>query len=373
MSSSSLVCLAILPLIVWASLAFVARSTSKTASNLRTAWRAKTKKELAEGARSWAVHGFITFSAVLGSLLLWNRAKAAPFLTILNPSHWKDSLFHGTVWGLVLIGILLMFRNYFPQTQKFGLLVMSGVASPLLVRSSALLLAVFAEEAWRALSLNALTADGIQGPLALIATSIAYGLTYLAWGTPAAISEGLVGAAFGGLFLWSGSFFVPLAAHVTLQAQVLLYAVAAAPDAEVGDIQRRPYTHCPSCGAVLTLRQVNLNINEAFFCPSCHTRVTVSDRRRAFLRWGTASISVPLWVAALHTLPGGLNGARNYWVLLAMMISSASGLWSILQVVFPPALQCGDADFISLNLGDQNAGRTTEEKASGPDDKRDST
>jgi hypothetical protein len=271
-------------------------------------------------------------------------------------SHWPQQFFHGIVLGLALTGLLLVFRRFFPEAQKFGFLILAGVASPVWIRILALVLVAFTEELWRAVCLTILVADGSSGPQAVVATTVAYGLAYLAWGYPVAISEGVVGALCGGLYLWSGSLFVPLAAHLTLRGQHLLYAIAASPDAEPGDIHRRPHATCPACGFALNLRQVNLNVNEAFFCPACHTRVTVSDRRRAFQRWGFVFVSIPLMFACFDIFPGAIRGRDDqYWIALVVMWCAGAGLWCVLQIIFPPTLECGDPDFVSLNLGDRSS------------------
>jgi len=48
MPSADLVVLAILPTVIWVSLAYVAGSTSQAASRLRAAWHAKSKREVIE-------------------------------------------------------------------------------------------------------------------------------------------------------------------------------------------------------------------------------------------------------------------------------------------------------------------------------------
>ena len=358
MSSSDFVVLAILPLTLWSGIVYVTRSEGKFAFALRASWSAKTKQELARGARSWAHYALITFSIPLVVMFLW---KADLIKTILSPSRLGRDVFQGVFLGLTLLGLLLTFRRHFPEARKFSLLVMAGAASPLLTRISVLLMVVFAEELWRAVCLKALIADGLSGPQSLIVTSIAYGLAYLVWKVPIAISEAIIGAACGGLFLWSNSVVLSFAAHTTIQAQVLLYAIAAGSEAEPGDMSRRPFTKCPACGTKLNLRQVNLNPNEAFFCPVCHARVTVSDSRRGFLRWGSVLVSTALMVGSWEILPGAVAGsAAQYWLSLAITFFTAVGLWSVLQVVFPPKLECGDPDLIALNLGDQKAEHDSE-------------
>jgi hypothetical protein len=281
---------------------------------------------------------------------------------ILNTNNWVRGALHGMFLGLTLMGLLLILRRHFPEAEKFRLLVMAGMVSSPLVRVAVLLNVVFTEELWRAVCLKALIEDGLSGPQALIATSFAYGFTYLPWGIPIAVSEGIVGAACGALFVWTGSFFVPFATHATLLGQILIYAVAAAPDAEASNFDRRPFTRCPSCEATLSLGQVNLNLNEAFFCPSCHARIAVSDSRRGFFRWGSIFVSTGLLVASWDIFPAALEGSTTQ-LFLSLVVTLCAGisLGLLLQVALPPKLVCGDADAIALNLRDRDIAHPNKE------------
>ena len=363
MPSSDLIGIAILPAIIWFSIGFVARSTSGFASKLRASWRAETKQELIEGARAWRIHGSLTYLIVLIGVVAWNKIQGSNQLVlVLVPSHSGRGVLLGIVMGLVLTGLLLILKSLFPQAKKFSLLVMAGVESPPLVRISALLLAVFAEELWRAVCLNSVLADGIPGPQALIAVSIAYSLTYMPWGAAAAISEGIMGAALGGLFLWSHSFLVPFTAHLILQVQVLLYVVAAAPETQPGVMNQKAFTKCPGCGARLSLRQVNLNVEDAFFCPNCRSRLTSSDKRRGFVRWGLTIVTTLTLFLSWELFPELMRGT-NYWIVLAVLPCAGIGLRAIVQLVFPPVLEFGDPNFVGLNLKDRDAGGTKDEKS----------
>jgi hypothetical protein len=364
----------ILPTVIWISFAYVAHSNDKFASKLRGARSAKTKQELIEGDQSWVVLAVVAFFIVFACVEVWIRIQGWDARhMLLNPGNWERDVFHGIFLGLGLVGISILFRRHFPEARKFTLIVMAGIPSPAVVRASLVLIVVFTEELWRAVCLRALLAEGFSGQQALVATSIVYGLTYLVWGDLVAISEGFVGAACGGLFLWSGSFLVPFAAHTILLAQVLLYAVAAAPGTGPGDIHRRPFTKCPACGTTLILRQVNLNPNEAFFCPSCHTRITISDSRRKFFRWGFVFVSTGLLVASWDIFPDAVRGSGlDFLLSLAVTFCAGIGLGSILQVLFPPKLECGDPDLIALNLGDHEAVHPDAERTNGlnePDSK----
>jgi hypothetical protein len=362
MPSSDLIGIAILPAIIWFSIVFIARSTSGFASKLRASWRAGTKQELIKGARAWGIYALLTYLLVIVGVVAWIKIQGSNQLVlVLVPSHLARGVLLGMAMGLVLTGLLLILKSLFPQARKFSLLVMAGVESPPQVRISTLLLAVFAEELWRAVCLNSVLADGISGPQALMAVSIAYALTYMPWGAAAAISQGIVGAALAGLFLWSHSFLVPFTAHLILQVQVLLYAVAAAPETQPGAMNQKPFTKCPGCGTKLSLRQVNLNVEDAFFCPNCHARLTSSDGRRGFVRWGFSIVTTLILFSSWELFPELMKGT-NYWVMLAVLPCAGIGLRAIVQLVFPPELEFGDPNFVGLNLKDQSAGRTEDEK-----------
>jgi hypothetical protein len=351
---SDLTCLLILPSVVWASLIFIFRSTSKTALKLRTAWNAKTKQELVDVSRTWTLHNFVTFSFAFVGLLLWGYFEGPSSLRqMLNSGHYVRGLFDGVILGLVMAGVTVMLRSHFPKAQRFSLLIMGGVASSPFNRTVMLLLIVLTEELWRAMCLKSLMRGGFTGPQALIATSIAYGLTYGGWGPSVAISECIVGAVLGGLFIWTNSFFVPFAAHLTLLGQILLLTLAVAPDAGPGDFHLRPFRRCPSCNAMLTLRQVNLNPDEAFSCPHCHASITVSDWRGSFFRWGYALYAIPLYVGALDIVDKATRDVTaQFFLAFVLMFLSLIGFWSLLAGIsrWRLELESGDSHLIRMNL-----------------------
>jgi hypothetical protein len=362
MPSSDLIGLAILPAAIWASLAFIARSTSVFASNLRAAWSAERKQDLAAGARSFALYELLIFFIALIGVVVWTRGQGSGQLrTVLSLNQWEHCVLLGIASGLTLIGLLLNLRRLFPMARKFSLLVMAGVASSPLVRASVLLLMVFTEELWRATCINSLLSDGFPGPRALFATSAAYSLAYMAFGVPFAISEGIVGAAFGGLFLWSGSFLVPLIAHVILQTMLLLCALAAAPDAGPGIMNRKPFARCPACERSLNLRQVSLGVDTAFLCPNCHARLTSSDRRRGFFRRGLVIVTTIVLFASWEFFPELMRFPQSLVYVLITSFACA-GFVSILQVLFPPKFEFGDPEFVGLDLDDRAAVRSDGEE-----------
>jgi hypothetical protein len=368
MDTPDIVCLLILPSAIWASLIFVLVSPSKIAQQLRVSWNAKTKQELFRSSRVWTIHTVVTFTAVAAGLLAWLQdQQIVAIVQILNPRQWAHGVFEGIILGLVIIGIALTSRTHFPQAQRFSLVMLTGVGSTGPMRFGTLLLVVFIEELWRAVCLKSLIAHGLTGAQALAATSVAYGLAYLAWGTAIGLSECIVGAAFGGLFLWTNSLFVSFAAHFTLLGQVLLYSLAAAPDAEPRDLYHRRFAKCPSCGAMLTLQQVNLDPDESFSCPKCHARITVSDWRRGFFRWGYVFYTIGLYLAAMNIVQGAVRDETAQFLLsYALTFLALIGFWSFLRVLFPQKLklETGDEHFVQLKLGETRNPSQKEESQS---------
>ena len=368
MTSSDLAILGILPAVLWASVAFVSRSTTPFATKLRKSMIAKTKEELAEGSLSWAYFVVLLFVTVLGLVIAWSHVHAwHTFQSISNFDGWEQPALHGFVLGFTLLGFLILFRNFFPKARRFGMLSMAGAASPFWSRIALPVLVILTEELWRAVCLRALTADGFSGPQSVIITSAVYGTAYLLWGSSVAIFDGAMGVVYGGLFIWSGSILVPLVMRVIVQGRDLIYAIAAPPDAQPGDMHRKPFAKCPACQAALNLKQVNLNVNEAFFCPSCHTRITSSDKRRLFYRWGILIVAIGFWIVSWDMLPDALNGSSTqYGLSIAVEFLAGLGMYSVLQVLVPPRFVCGDPDFIGLNLGDGNRPLPEKEKDSVP-------
>jgi hypothetical protein len=372
MPSADIVSLAILPAVFWAAVAYVRFSSSNTAAKLRVAHEAKTKQDLIEGSRLSALLLILVFSTTLAAVVVWTRIQGTNlFQSMLGAGPPARNLLHGMILGLSMLGLLLFLRAFFPQARAFGFVVTAGIATSWPERTLMLLLVVFTEELWRATALNTLVADKVGGPQALLAMTVAYGLAYLPWGNGGAWMQGVVGAAFGALFMWSGSFFVPLGAHLIIRGQQLLYWIAAKPDAGPGDFSGRPHTSCPACRAKLKLSQVNLNVNAAFFCPFCRVRITASDRRRAFTRWGFVLVSIPLLLATFDVFPGALHGNdRQYWLALVVACWAGLGVRSILNVVFPPKLECGDPDFVSLNLSDRDSKPPPPDETGPPTDQK---
>jgi hypothetical protein len=350
MSPADLAPVAVLPTIVWALSVFVSLSTGKLVSRLRATLRAKTKQELVDGSSLWAFITLVQSILLIAFLICWSRVERFDELTlILKLTGWGRNTLKGAVIGLALLGLLILLRAAFPEARRLCLIAKTGFAAPIGIRISVLLVLVFSEELWRAVSLKALLAEGASGPQTILIVAAAYGLAYLMLGVTVALSEALLGLILGAVFLWTGSLAVVIAAHLIISLQILLAVTAAAPDSVLANLDRRPFAVCPACRARLGMQQIKFNHNESFFCPACRARLTLSDRYRGFYQWGLIILFVACLFAAWELFPEIMKGA-DYWIVLLTMPFLGAGLRLFLPVAFPPRLECGDPNFVRLEL-----------------------
>lgn len=364
----------ILPLVVWIMIGVVTPRAIKLASRSKRARGVVDEPVNVQQAAIRRTLGLVAFFVVIVGVVAWSRSQGSDALrTTLSRSGVGILLVHGFLLGLVLVGALLLLRVYSPVVRK-GSLMMIGVQPSALVRAAELMTMVFAEELWRAVCLKALVGSGNSGAQALVMTSIAYGLAFLVWSPSIAASEFVVGMVLGGIFLWSGSLLVPLAAHATLNGFIQLVSVAASPDSRPGRLHRKAFAMCPVCRKGLAMRQVNANPNEAFRCPYCNARITVSDSRRWVARWGFTFVMLLLMVGFWSMLPGALTGSKGeFFLSLVLVFCTGNGLWILINVLYPPKLEYGDPDFVGLNLTDRKSTgpsdkQTTEPRAPDPDE-----
>jgi hypothetical protein len=73
----------------------------------------------------------------------------------------------------------------------------------------------------------------------------------------------------------------------------------------------------------------------------------------------------PVQLSWLHNEAKRIRVIGNdvqYWISLAITCCAGLGLWSLFQIIFPPKLECGDADFVALNLRDNLAAPSEKKK-----------
>jgi hypothetical protein len=353
---SPLVVLVVLPVTIWASLAYVHGSSSKLASRMRALRDASAKSRIPDRARFWTLFNFSTFAIVLGGVLLW--IKMHPWMaaeTVSGPKNFARGIFHGGIWGLALVGFVPLVYRYFPPAKKFGFLIMGGSGLPPWVSVSILVFVAFTEELWRSISLKEVTGSGSSAPEALVLTSLAYAVAYLAWGYRVGIADGIMGAIYGGLYLWSGSLFVPLAAHIIFQGYYLSFAIVAVPSPESEGLYERPTTKCPACATNLRWRQLDFDTSGVSFCPSCNTRVATSTWRRGFFRWGFVFVFLGFLGAALDIFPGAEHGrVGQSWLSMFVAFGATAGFFNFVGGVLPPKLECVGAYFVPSKPDDGN-------------------
>lgn len=143
---------------------------------------------------------------------------------------WQSNLFWGVLWGSVLAVVFYfstrwiisrsgnryysptMLEALIPQDRREFLLIMLAMISVVILE----------ELLFRSLLLGGFLPI-LPAALLVVVIGAAFGLMHAPQGSWGMVGAGLAGILMGGMFLWSGSIVMPLAAHyITNMAQILL-------------------------------------------------------------------------------------------------------------------------------------------------------
>jgi membrane protease YdiL (CAAX protease family) len=336
-------------MVLWGASILIIRANKSLPAATDVYWISKVKQKLAERSGPRAICKVFMYPLVLALVIAWARIHMRDAsASILNADYWGRSVIQGLLLGFALFALLPIVRLLSGNRLRFRFPFVVNAGSALWIRACISVAIVASEELWRAVCIRATTSIGLTTVEAVVLTSLVYGLAYVPWGARAAISATYLGVAYALLFVRSGSIVVPFTAHLLMQGITLYYITMAGPTADSGWVEPRHYTKCPACNAELGLRQVNLNFNEAFACPPCHARITVSDRRRGILRWGITLLFVAFFALAVYVVRPDAPDLAVACFMLALF--SGLGASVFLSTVIPPRLEYGDPDFVSLNL-----------------------
>jgi len=109
-----------------------------------------------------------------------------------------------------------------------------------------------------------------------------------------------------------------------------------------------------------------------FSCPSCRTTLSASDSRTALIRWG--SVFLLMGIAAIGFRAFEVTRGETestLWFAYALAFPIFCGLQLTLPILFPPKLQCGDPQFIALNLTETVRKKDTDDAGMGKSQKSD--
>jgi len=335
---------------MWALISYVRVSHGRLATKLRNSIYAKTKAELITASRTWALALLLVYTVVLCCVFAWFFLQnlAARDLWI-QASSWRANSLRGLYLGLAIGGLPIYLNRFFSGSKRFPLIIVAGAHSPACLQIATVLTLVVAEETWRALTLYALLRDGYSSQTAMALSAFVYAISYIAYGDRPVAGKAFMGAAFGSLILWQGSLLLVLCARLIFESQWVWFAVLAASNATPEDIRGVRSSRCPACGERISVTKLR---SEGFVCPFCGESLSVSDTRVSLASWAWLLAYVPLILATLALFPtlqsdAGLLGA----IFLACGFGAAS--LALLQSMFPPELQCGEPNFIGLNLANR--------------------
>lgn len=258
-----------------------------------------------------------------------------------------------SIWLLALGAITGRMRREIP-----------GLMAPLRIQIPVWLIEAIAEEAWRVAAILGLVAAHNSPPFSVAATAVAFGSAYLRFGLQRAAVATLDGLFFGFLFLWQGSFLAPLTAHLAVQAVYLWGVGQYSQDRESRKTWQIPGTRCPVCQAHLKLLQIKMS--EVFECPSCNASLSVSDGYQNVLRFTAAFSFGSLIVLTILLLKDWVPSNLVFWLTYPVSYGVAtSGIFLYRRVftrIFPPRLQRGTPNFITLNLEGRRESKTSNGK-----------
>jgi hypothetical protein len=337
------------PVAMWA-LAFIALFLpNQYARILRIGLSAASKSEAISPARAWTFASFGAHVVVLIAVFFClGRMQGFRVSSDSLRAFW--SVVAGIVLGLATGGLLPLLRMLLPKERKFRILTLVALDRSLPFSSVSLAAMVLVEEIWRIACIRALIADGNSAETALLVTSVAFGIAFLPSGLTAGISESILGAVYGSFYLWSGSFLVSFAAHLTVQAEYVAIVWAASPTARPFDGFRELRRKCPACGQWVEIGQRKpIGVIK---CAHCEAALSFQDSRTSFIRWGAVFVEILLWFAGFEAFKSFLGESeRTLWIALVAAFPAFFSFVILMQIVFPPKLQCGLPGFIDLGLG----------------------
>ena len=348
MTHSTLGALLSFPVAMW-TLAFIARFLpNQFARILRIGLSVESKAEAISGARAWTFASFGAHVSVLVAVF-YCVGKAPGFQISPRGANAFWSVIAGAVLGLAMGGLLPLLRMLLPKERNFRILTLVALDRSLPFSSLTLTAMVLVEEIWRVACILALVADGSSPQTALLVTSVAFGIGFAPSGLTAGISEAVVGAVYGSFYLWSGCLLVSFAAHLTVQAAYVAIVWAASPLARPFDGFRELRRKCPACGQwVKVSRRQQIGTVK---CAHCEATLSYKDSRKSFLQWGAVFVEMLLWLAAFEGFKTFLGESeRTLWIALVAALPAFFSFALLMQIVFPPKLQCGLPGFIDLGL-----------------------
>ncbi len=323
---------------------------------------ASDEDKRASAAHSAALVSIFVHTVLLCSAIAYRQLSPLSLSDLALPSNsrvWTTLV--GAYLGISWAGISFWLLAVGAVTVRLRREV-SGLMAPVRVQIPVWLLEASSDEVWRVVAISQLLAAHNSPAFSVAATTVAFGVAYLRYGVQRAAIAVLDGLFFGFLFLWQGSLFAPLAAHLAFHAVYLWGVGEYSQDREGRKTWQIPGTKCPVCHSDLKLLQIKMS--DVFECPSCKASLSVSDGYKNVLKFVAAFSFCSLIIITILLLKDWVPGKLVFWLTYPVSYGVAtSGIFFYRRLftrLFPPRLQRGTPNFITLNLGGRHQSETTD-------------
>ena len=305
-------------------------------------------REKPTAGRLGVILPLVFYGALLCCVALWGQFSTVTWREMgFHKSGWPSSVLRGGYVGLSWAGIWLWSWMVLSAPHRLRREV-PGLAAPFDKQLVVWLAGAFAEELWRVMIITGLLDAGYSATFAVVITSLAFGIAFLSGGPERSALACIEGVIFGVLFLWQRSFFAPFTAHLVVQAVYLWGIGQFSEEQRVNHFWWKRVIRCPVCKTRLTRFQIKLT--EAFRCPSCHERLSVSDEYRNTMRWAGIFAYMFFFVCSLALFYEQIPESLAFWLVWPIAWGSGTSALLLYQRLFPPQVQYGDPHFVSLNL-----------------------
>jgi hypothetical protein len=302
----------------------------------------------AEGFRVAVIVTLIFYGSLfVCTLLLRQFLFLDPQSAGLTTHHWLSSILRGGYVGMSWAGIWLWAWTILSSPHRLRREV-PGLSSAIPTQLLVWIGGAFSVELWRVLTIAAVQGDRHSASYAVIASSVTYALAFLSNGLERSALAFIEGIILGVLFVWQGSFVAPLAGHLAVQGVYLWGIGQSSRQQRSKTTWWRRQIQCPVCGVQLNRLQIKLT--EAFECPDCHKRLSVSDEYRSRMRLVAVVAYMSLFGCSLALLFEQVPENLALWVLWPIAWGAGTSGIFLYQKVFPPRLQYGEPHFIRLDI-----------------------
>ncbi|MEJ2010568.1 MAG: CPBP family intramembrane metalloprotease [Acidobacteriota bacterium] len=193
------------------------------------------KKHMGIGLR---LQGMATNVLIAGLLLLLMLRYSIPAGAVgLSFDHWEMDILIGCAAGGCNVAFKLWLAHKSRAASRARISAhMSQASEPLLFWVPALILWVFVEEFWRGFCLNAFKSTGYSMAIAVVLTSLVFGVAHFGLRPGGIAAKAFIGAVFALLFVWRWSVIPPYLVHLISNLDSLQAGRRARSDATVAPI-----------------------------------------------------------------------------------------------------------------------------------------